>query len=74
MEDSHNIDTKHFIIDQLKQIRSYMLMGSKIFLVSDFHSHLLKIWNGFLNIAVTFNMEIMGLVLPNCGSKIKGIG
>jgi hypothetical protein len=72
--DSHNIDTKHFIIDQLKQIRCYRLMVSKIPLVSDFYSHLLKIWNGFLNIAVTFNMENKGLVFPNCGSKIKGIG
>ena len=74
MGDSHNIDTKHFIIDQLKQIRCYMLMGSKISLVSDFHSHLLKIWNSSLNTAVTFNMETKGLVFPSCGSKIKGIG
>jgi hypothetical protein len=74
MGDNHNIDTKHFIIDHLKQIRCCMLMVSKILLVSDFHSHLLKIWNSSLNTAVTFNMENKGLVVPNCGSKINGIG
>jgi hypothetical protein len=72
--DSRNIDTKHFMIDYLKQIRCYMLMVSNIPLVSDFHSHLLKIWNSSLNTAVTFNMENRGLVFPNCGSKINGIG
>jgi hypothetical protein len=72
--DSRNIDTKHFMIDYLKQIRCYMLMVSNIPLVSDFHSHLLKIWNSSLNTTVTFNMENRGLVFPNCGSKINGIG
>jgi hypothetical protein len=74
MEDSHYIDTKHFIIDQLKQIRCYMLMVSKISLVSDFHRHLMKIWNSSLNTAVTLNMEYKGLVFPSCGYKIKEIG
>jgi hypothetical protein len=74
MGDSPNIDTKHFITDQLKQIRCYMLMVSKIPLVSDFHGHLLKIWSSTLNTAVTFNMENKGLVFPSSGSKIKGIG
>ena len=74
MGDSHNIDTKHFITDQLKQIRCYMLMVSKIPLVRDFHSHFLKIWNSSLNTTVTYNMENRGLVFPNCGSKINGIG
>ena len=74
MGDSRNIDTKHFMIDYLKQIRCYMVMVSNIPLVSDFHRHLLKIWNSSLNTAVTFNMENRGLVFPNCGSKINGIG
>ena len=74
MGDGHNVDTKHFITDQLKQIRCYMLMVSKIPLVSDFHSHLLKIWISSLNTLVTFNMETKGLVFPSCGSRIKGIG
>jgi hypothetical protein len=74
MGGSHNIDPKHFIIDQLKQIRCYMLMVSKTPLVSDFHDHLLKMWNSSLNTAMTFDMENKGLVFPCCGSKIKGIG
>ena len=74
MGDSHNIDTKHFIMVLLKQNPRYMLMVSKIPLASDFHSHLLKIWNSSLNTAVTFSMENKGLVFPNCGSKINGIG
>jgi hypothetical protein len=74
MGDSHNIDTKYFMIDHLKQIRCCMLMLSNIPLVSNFHSHFLKIWNSSLNTAMTFNMENKGLVFPNCGSKINGIG
>lgn len=74
MGDSHNIDTKNFIIDQLKRIRCYMLMVSKIPLVSDFHSQLLKMWNSSLDTAVIFNMENKGMVSPSCGSKVKGIG
>jgi hypothetical protein len=73
MGNSHYIDTKHFITDQLKQIRCCMLMVSKISLVSNFHRHLLKIWNNSLNTAVTFNMENKGLVFPY-RSKTKGIG
>ena len=68
MGDSHNIDTKHFIIDQLKPIRCYMLMVSKVSLVSNFHNHLLIIWNSSLNPAVTFNVENKGLVFTSCGS------
>jgi hypothetical protein len=48
MGNSHNSDTKHFIIDQLKRIGCYMLMGSKIPLDSYFHRHLLKLWNSSL--------------------------
>lgn len=74
MGDSHNIDTKHFMIDPLEQIPCYMLMVSKTPLVSDFHSHLLKIWDSSLNTAVTFNTENKGLAFSNCGSKTNGIG
>jgi hypothetical protein len=49
-------------------------MVSKISLVSDFHRHLMKIWNSSLNTAVTLNMEYKGLVFPSCGYKIKEIG
>jgi DNA-directed RNA polymerase subunit RPC12/RpoP len=75
--DNYNIDTKHFIVYQLKWIRSCVGNGVKdffgwLFSSSPFEKE--EFYSSLRCCCMIRDIENKGIACPDCGSKIKRIG